>query len=116
MRRACCDSNFFTSSAIGRRIASLTAFFVISLNNTRWMFGLSSRTSSAMCQAIASPSRSGSGASSTRPAIAAAALISASTFFFVSMTTYSGRKPCLMSMPIFLRGRSLTCPTDALTM
>ena len=39
MRRACCDSNFFTSSAIGRRIASLTAFFVISLNSTRWMFG-----------------------------------------------------------------------------
>ena len=69
MRRACCDSNFFTSSAIGLPIASMTAFFVISLNSTRWMFGLSSRTSSAMCQAIASPSRSGSGASSTRPAM-----------------------------------------------
>jgi hypothetical protein len=39
------------------------AFFVISLNITRWMLALESRISSAMCQAMASPSRSGSGAS-----------------------------------------------------
>ena len=54
------------------------------------MFGFAERTSSAMCQAIASPSRSGSGASSTRWACRAASMISARTFFFPSMTTYSG--------------------------
>ena len=72
------------------------------------MFGFAERTSSAMCQAIASPSRSGSGASSTRCACRAASMISARTFFFPSMTTYSGWKPCSMSIPIFFLGRSFT--------
>jgi hypothetical protein len=65
---------------------------------------------------MASPSRSGSGASSTFWTWAAASLISASTFCFVSMTTYSGSNvPCSMSMPIFFFGRSFTWPTDAFT-
>ena len=96
------------SSSIGLPIASLIAFLVISLKRTRWMFGFAERTSSAMCQAIASPSRSGSGASSTRWAFRAASIISARTFFFPSMTTYSGWKPCSMSIPIFFLGRSFT--------
>ncbi len=62
MRRACCASVLFVSTAVGCLSASVMPFFVISLNSTRWMFGLMSRSSSAMCQAIASPSRSGSGA------------------------------------------------------
>src|SRR5438046_1925190 len=96
-------------------MASLTAFFVISLKRTRWMLGLASRTSSAMCQAMASPSRSGSGASSTLSTFLAAALISASTFFLPSMTSYWGAKPCSMSIPMVFLGRSLTCPTEAFT-
>src|SRR5215471_13368450 len=79
------------------------------------MLGFESRTSSAMCQAIASPSRSGSGARYTRPTSPAAFLISARTFFLPSMTSYSGWKSCSMSMPMFFLGRSLTCPTDAFT-
>jgi len=43
------------------------------------------------------------------------ALISAITFFLPSMTTYSGWKSCFTSMPMLALGRSLTCPTDALT-
>ena len=96
-------------------MASFTAFLVISLNSTRWMFGLDGRSSSAMCQAMASPSRSGSGASSTRWARLAALLISASTLRLPSITSYSGAKSLAMSMPMVLRGRSLTCPTDAFT-
>jgi hypothetical protein len=68
-------------------MASLTAFLVISLNSTRWMLLLAGRISSAMCQAMASPSRSGSGARKTRSALRAAAMISASTFFLPSMTS-----------------------------
>ena len=96
-------------------MASFTAFFVISLNSTRWMFELAGRISSAMCQAMASPSRSGSGASRTWPAFLAAAVISAITFFLPSITTYSGWKSCSTSIPMVALGRSLTCPTDALT-
>ena len=102
------DSNFFTSSVVGCAMASLTAFFVISLKRTRWMLGFEGRISSAMCQAMASPSRSGSGARYTLLTLAAASLISARTFCFVSMTTYSGWNPCSMSMPIFFLGRSFT--------
>ena len=45
-----------------------------------------SLTSSAMCQAMASPSRSGSGARKICCALAAAFLSSATTFFLLSMT------------------------------
>src|SRR5213083_2751187 len=38
MRRACCASKRFWSSLPGFLSASRTAFFVISLNSTRWMF------------------------------------------------------------------------------
>ena len=103
------------SSSIGLPIASTIAFLVISLKSTRWMLGFDGRISSAMCQAIASPSRSGSGARKICDAFSAASLISASTFFLPSITTYSGWKPCSMSMPSFFLGKSLTWPTDAFT-
>jgi len=62
MRRACCASKRFWSIVPGFLIASSTAFFVISLKSTRWTFFRRGPSFLAMCQAIASPSRSGSGA------------------------------------------------------
>ena len=71
-RRACCASTRFSSISRGCSKASCTARFVISLKLTRRMRSASSflfffdfeplPNSSAKCAAIASPSRSGSGA------------------------------------------------------
>ena len=68
-----------------------------------------------MCQAIASPSRSGSVARKTRSACCAARLISERTFALPLMTSYSGVKPFSTSTPIFDFGRSFTWPTEART-
>src|SRR5579859_5724518 len=67
-----------------------------------------------MCQAIASPSRSGSVASSTSSALSAACLSSWTTFSFPGTTSYVSWKPFSMSTPSFF-GRSLMCPFDART-
>src|SRR5205807_4953707 len=67
------------------------------------------------CQAMASPSRSGSVASSTRSAFLAAAFSSVTTFCLPLMTSYSGSNPCSMSTPILDLGRSMMWPTEAFT-
>jgi hypothetical protein len=68
-----------------------------------------------MCQAIASPSRSGSVARKTCSAVRAARLMSERTFAFPLIASYSGRNPFVTSTPIFDFGRSFTWPTDART-
>src|SRR5437867_765258 len=75
----------------GLASAWLTASFVISWNSTRRTLPPLPRLS-ATCQAIASPSRSGSVAISTRLDALAAFLISARVFAFSLMGTYSGVK------------------------
>src|SRR5712691_4389930 len=69
----------------------------------------------ATCQAIASPSRSGSVASNTRSAALAAFLISARVLAFSFIVTYFGVKPFSTSTPSSRFGRSRRCPTVALT-
>ena len=59
-RRACCASTRFMSMERGFSSAALTAFSVISLNTMRDILEGSSFSTSARCQEIASPSRSGS--------------------------------------------------------
>src|SRR5213082_622753 len=93
-----------------------TASLVISWNRTRrtlpppplpsWL---------ATCHAMASPSRSGSVASSTRSDALAAFLISARVLAFSLMVTYSGVKPFSTSTPSLRCGRSRTCLTVAFT-
>ncbi len=85
------------------------AFFVISLKRTRRMRPSPvSPSSSAMWNAIASPSRSGSVARNTRSTLRAARLISERTFAFPLMTSYCGVKPASTSTPILDFGRSFT--------
>ena len=72
-------------------------------------------TCSATCQAIASPSRSGSVAIKTRSAPLAAFLISDRVFVLPLMVTYLGRKPFSTSTPSSRFGRSRTWPTVAFT-
>ncbi len=69
----------------------------------------------ATCQAIASPSRSGSVAISTRDDALAAFLISARVFAFSLIVTYFGVKPFSTSTPSSRLGRSRTWPTVAFT-
>jgi hypothetical protein len=106
------------SRSIGSSIAFWIAFFVISLKRTRRTLSSAAfvtPSSSAMCQAIASPSRSGSVARKTWSAFFAARLMSERTFALPLMTSYAGRKPFSMSTPILDFGRSFTWPTDACT-
>src|SRR5574341_1874875 len=101
--------------------ARLMADSVISLNRTRktllaFCLRLSlPLISSAICQAIASPSRSGSGARNTLSTSSAFFLISANTLAFPLIVTYCGVKSRSTSTPSLLVGRSLTCPTEAIT-
>src|SRR5207249_620444 len=67
----------------------------------------------ARCQAIASPSRSGSDASRMFDAPLAAAFNSLIVDSFPGMVTYSGLNECSMSMPSVLFGRSRTWPIEA---
>ncbi len=64
MRRACCASTFFSSTSVGFLKASSIARLVISLKTTRRTFCFLPLvfSSSARCQQMASPSRSGSAA------------------------------------------------------
>ena len=96
--------------------ASATASFVISWNRTRRILPSPLPFScDATCQAIASPSRSGSVASSTRSAALAAFLISARVFAFSFIVTYFGVKLLSTSTPSSRLGRSRKCPIVALT-
>ena len=79
-RRACCASYMSRFSSSGFWIASWIAFLVISLNNTRCVGTRLRAIWCLTCQAMASPSRSGSVASSTRSAFFAAAFSSVTTF------------------------------------
>src|ERR671923_259141 len=69
------------SRSRGLAKASVTALCVISWKATRLRAARRSLTSSAMCQAIASPSRSGSVASHTASASLAALRIAVTAFF-----------------------------------
>ena len=95
---------------------SVTTFFVISLKVTRFAFSSSSSKSSLRCQEMASPSRSGSVARYT----VEAALDSFFSSFISSRLSltgiYCGSKPCSISTPILLLGRSRRCPMDAVTL
>src|SRR6266480_3910951 len=94
--------------------ASATASLVISWNRTRRILPLPSPFScDATCQAIASPSRSGSVASRTRSAALAAFLISARVFAFSFIVTYFGVNPFSTSTPSSRLGRSRRCPAGA---
>src|SRR5688572_11121254 len=96
--------------------ASATASLVISWNSTRRILPSPLPFSwEATCQAIASPSRSGSVASRTRSAALAAFLISASVFAFSLIVTYFGAKLLSTSTPSSRLGRSRRWPTVAFT-
>ena len=115
MRLACWDSKSLPLISRGFSRASRTALAVISLNWMRPMFGLVSLSSSAMCQAMASPSRSGSGARKIVRALDATLVSWSTTFCFPGMTPYWGSKPLASSTPSFFWGRSRTWPTEAST-
>src|SRR5436190_5822936 len=100
--------------ASGLARAAETASLVISWNSTRWTLPLPFSWD-ATCQAMASPSRSGSVASSTRSAALAAFLLSARVFAFSLIVTYLGAKLLSTSTPSSRFGRSRKCPTVALT-
>ncbi|MNV86715.1 hypothetical protein D3C71_1807680 [compost metagenome] len=95
--------------------ASFTACLVISLKTTRQSWVSSSSRACARCQAIASPSRSGSAARYTFLTFLLASLSSFNTEPFPRMVMYLGLKPFSTSTPIWLLGRSRTCPIDAFT-
>src|SRR5438477_62547 len=67
----------------------------------------------ARCQAIASPSRSGSEASRISEAPLAAAFKSLIVDSLPGIVTYSGLKECSTSIPSVLFGKSRTCPIEA---
>src|SRR5262245_56472516 len=116
MRRACCASTFFASSWLGTRNVSSIVFLVISLKTTRRTLRRArAPSSSARCQQIASPSRSGSAARKIASASLAADFRSSSTFLRVGRTSYSAANPFLTSTPRLFLGRSRTCPIEART-
>ena len=104
---ACWASTRFISISLGFSIACRTAFFVIALNSTRLIFASATPRTAARCQAIASPSLSGSGARYTIFAFFAAAAKALTAFSFPLMTLYLGSKSFSMLMPILVLGRSL---------
>ena len=112
-RRASWAETSLRSILRGSARAASTAPLVISWKTTR--SGSSSFSAWAMCQAIASPSRSGSAASSVLSAFLEAACSSLICFSLPLITWYSGTKPASMSTPIFDLGRSRTCPMEACT-
>ncbi len=117
MRRACCalTRSMFSSPACEN--ASSTACLVISWNTTRsyllFLFPLTSFNSSRKCHAIASPSLSGSVASTTVSDSLQAFFNLLIFFLDLSATSYSGAKLFSTSTPSFFVGRSRTCPIEA---
>jgi len=101
---------------LGSFIAFCTAVFVISLNVTLVIFFDSSFSIVAKCQAIASPSRSGSVAKYTVFACFASFFNDFIRSPFPLIFIYCGSKSCSISIPIFDFGKSLICPIDATTL
>ena len=97
------------------RMAFFTAFLVISLNVTRFVFFSSRPKSSFKCQEIASPSRSGSVARNTFLAFLASFFSSFINLAFPLIFIYSGSKSPSTLTPIFDFGKSLICPIEATT-
>ncbi len=93
--------------------AARAASFVISLSLMRW--GWSSLSSWAKCHAIASPSRSGSVARYTSPALLTALLSSLMMSPLPLIVRYFGANELSTSTPRVDLGRSRTWPTDAFT-
>src|SRR5215217_3564477 len=120
MRRACWALTNFISISPGDWRARLIADSVISLNKTLKIFPFFfffdfPSSSCSRCQAIASPSRSGSGARKILSASSAFFLMSVRTFDLPLIVTYCGSKSCSRSTPSLLVGKSLMWPTDAMT-
>ena len=97
-------------------MASCTVCLLISLNITRHFVSGSISRRCARCHEIASPSRSGSVARSTLEAAAASFLISLMVSPLPLIFMYSGSKLSSTFTPSLLLGRSLTWPTDAMTL
>src|SRR5207342_493898 len=118
-RRACCASTRSLAIARGLAIASLIARGVISVNTTRCrVLSLSRPRSlriSAMCQLIASPSRSGSVARNSASADLAALAIASTCFWFFSIRSYRMAKPLAGSTAPSFGTRSRTWPYEART-
>ena len=93
-----------------------TAFRVISLKVTRFTSRPSLPTSCATCQAMASPSRSGSVATKMSSASLAALRIWVMTLPFPRMVWYLGWKSFSTSMARSFSGRSRMCPMQASTL
>lgn len=90
--------------------------FVISLNTTRQGSFSSSFSIFARCHEIASPSRSGSVASTICFACFASLRIFSITSPLPRRVIYLGSKSCSTSTPSWLFGKSRTCPFDAMTL
>ncbi len=88
-----------------KRTRKTLSFFFLDLPPISW----------AMCHAIASPSRSGSGARNTLSTSWAFFLMSERTLDLPLMVTYCGSNSLSMSTPSLLVGKSFTCPTEAIT-
>ena len=101
---------------VGAAMAFWMPVAVISLKRTR-LTGrlLGGLMASSRCQLMASPSRSGSVASTSSEADLAAARSSRTTFSLAGLISYSSWKPFSMSTPS-LRGRSRMWPTEAMTL
>src|SRR5699024_10071554 len=95
---------------------SLIASFVISLNTTRQFESSSTLSAYARCHAIASPSLSGSAAKYIFFAFFAAFFNSFSTSPLPRIVIYFGLYDSSTSTPIWLFGKSRTCPMDAITL
>ena len=101
---------------VGAAMALRMPLAVISLKRTRWTGRLlGGLMASSRCQLMASPSRSGSVASTSSVAVLAAVRSSRTTFSLAGLISYSSWNPFSMSTPSF-RGRSRMWPTDAMTL
>ncbi len=92
-----------------------TPFLVISVKMTRFSLLTSTPKSSARCQEMASPSRSGSVASRTLSLFLAAAFSFLIRSSLPLMFSYTGAKSWSTSTPSLLLGRSRMWPMEAIT-
>ena len=95
---------------------SLTASLVISLKTTRFSLESSSSKIFDKCQAIASPSRSGSLARKTFFAFFACFSILLQQDLFPRIVIYFVRNYLQCRHPFDFFGKSLTCPIEAITL
>ena len=116
IRLACCASIKFLSIFLGCLTAFFTASFVISLNVILHSSSSGIPNIYDRCQAIASPSRSGSVAKYTLFAFLASFFNSFIKLAFPLIFIYWGSKLFSISIPIFDLGKSLMCPIEAITL